>query len=941
MTQKQLMDALIRLVKAQGSGTATLASLLEKVADDSFDPVRRIRIALGKILWKRNLLAKLPVGVGESDRRLLRHLDSGKPLLRIKPQETQEQDQEQQEAEPMLEQPAPRESPDLLDYLSHLHGTELRLRNLVLKQLGRIPLPVIATAADERLGTLENMDAPDFEDVSSIEWKTSSDSRGWIGTLVYRPNTESTLGDEHTPCYWYKIASWSESIASEADDAEDEAVERRKRFQAVPHEHAASNTLLLTEAQVQAGKYAADRKEQEDKTAVQSRSTSSGWASNPFATEIGDRITLVALDDDGDGDKAPSEISGRVVGQDSVLDASDEDSSDVEYRILILPEENNSSSSSSSKEDGSTANRPPFWAILDVRADDASYLCQPEGQSKWYSIENQDFHIDSEPYKACQGVVEWLSRQSKAMPFLEPVDPVALGIPTYPDVVKHPMDISTVTQKLENGAYSNIPPGQYVGNSLVCRMVNGPFRKDIELIFTNAMLFNPPDDWIAMAAAALKKSVTKKIDTLAYAAEKKHSSGGSGSHRKSIYADEDSDVDMYEYESDHDEEYGTTSRRGGGSKRKRSSNARAASNKDEAAARPMEHPIKLQNCLKDGNDLRGRFSGLPLNGYASTYSMPPKWSCRKATRSAVAATDNASERDRNNEGDTSENEEEESPAANQEYVQEMADLLALQKRFGEAEASSLRRSSRESRPTSRRSNRDKKKDVSKKTEGLEYHLMDSSSGVTENGAEEVINQQLLSSIPSSRLDLEVLLEKRHEEYYAKLYRSFESELVSSPLVSGGNEDNSDESKEQNRFALYSSGSFPPYLGRVVPSKNQHGFTWEIRPPFAVPALRWVIRGLVVSGHLTAIEPMFGGSGGLSNHDASSGVILSNDVYYWNPETCRPFEVLDTRVLQRKKRAGKFDGDDSSEDEVEMSEYEKLRAERVARNAERLKALGLA
>jgi hypothetical protein len=937
MTQKQLMDALIRLVKAQASGTATLASLLELVADDSSDPVRRIRIALGKILWKRNLLAKLPVAFGESDKKLLRHLDSGKPLLRLKQQEEEDQDQREQldEQEAESEQSASRVSPILLDYLSHLHGTELRLRNLVLKQFGRIPLPVIATAADERLGTLENMDAPDFEDISGIEWKTSDS--GWIGTLVYRPNTESTLGDENTPCYWYKITSWSKSIASEADDAEDEAVERRKRFQAVPHDHTSGgNTLLLTEAQVQAGKQAADRKEQQDRTAVQSRS-SSGWASNPFATEIGDRITLVALDDDdGDGDKAPSEISGRVVGQDSVLDASDEDSSDVEYRILILPEEN--SSSSSSKEDASSALRSPFWAVLDVRADDASYLCQPEGQSKWYSIENQDFHIDSEPYKACQGVLEWLSRQSKAMPFMEPVDPVALGIPTYPDVVKHPMDISTMTEKLENGGYSNIPPGQYVGNSLVCRMLNGPFRKDTELIFTNAMLFNPPDDWISVAAASLKKSVTKKIDTLAYAAEKKHSSGGSGSHRRSIYADEDSDVDMYEYESEHDEEYGTTGRKGGG-KRKRSSHARAASNKDEAAARPMEHPIKLQNCLKDGNDLRGRFSGLPLNGYASTYSMPPKWSCRKATRSAVAAIETALEGD---DAGTRENEEEESPGANQEYVQEMADLLALQKRFGEAEDSSLRRSSRETRPTSsRRSKRDKKKDASKKTEGLEYHLMDSSSGVTEYGGDEVIKQQLLSSIPSSRLDLEVLLEKRHEEHYAKLYRNFESELVSSPLVSGGNEDDSDESQEQNRFALYSSGSFPPYLGRVVPSKNQHGFTWEIRPPFAVPALRWVIRGLVVSGHLTAIEPMFGGSGGSSNHDTSSGVILSNDVYYWNPETCRPFEVLDTRVLQRKKRAGKSDGDDSSEDEVEMSEYEKLRAERVARNAERLKALGLA
>ncbi|OEU19108.1 hypothetical protein FRACYDRAFT_165102, partial [Fragilariopsis cylindrus CCMP1102] len=53
-------------------------------------------------------------------------------------------------------------------------------------------------------------------------------------------------------------------------------------------------------------------------------------------------------------------------------------------------------------------------------------------------------------------ILDWLSRQSKAQPFMEPVDPIALGIPTYPDIVKNPMDITTVTEKLENGSYSNI-----------------------------------------------------------------------------------------------------------------------------------------------------------------------------------------------------------------------------------------------------------------------------------------------------------------------------------------------------------------------------------------------------------------------------------------------------------------------------------------------------
>ena len=86
MTQRQLMDALIRLAKAREGGS-TLAILQELVADDSSDPLRRIRIALGKILWKRNLLAKLPVSSEDSDRALLEQLNSGKPLLQLQQEE--------------------------------------------------------------------------------------------------------------------------------------------------------------------------------------------------------------------------------------------------------------------------------------------------------------------------------------------------------------------------------------------------------------------------------------------------------------------------------------------------------------------------------------------------------------------------------------------------------------------------------------------------------------------------------------------------------------------------------------------------------------------------------------------------------------------------------------------------------------------------------------
>lgn len=59
--------------------------------------------------------------------------------------------------------------------------------------------------------------------------------------------------------------------------------------------------------------------------------------------------------------------------------------------------------------------------------------------------------------------------------FLQPVDPVALNIPHYRQVVKHPMDLSTMTQKLKQGQYGKA----------------SEFKKDFELMVQNCLVFNP------------------------------------------------------------------------------------------------------------------------------------------------------------------------------------------------------------------------------------------------------------------------------------------------------------------------------------------------------------------------------------------------------------------------------------------------------------------
>lgn len=59
--------------------------------------------------------------------------------------------------------------------------------------------------------------------------------------------------------------------------------------------------------------------------------------------------------------------------------------------------------------------------------------------------------------------------------FMTPVDPVALQIPNYFTVIKSPMDISTVSDKLHSGAYTRAKE----------------FEQDVKLIFQNCYKFNP------------------------------------------------------------------------------------------------------------------------------------------------------------------------------------------------------------------------------------------------------------------------------------------------------------------------------------------------------------------------------------------------------------------------------------------------------------------
>lgn len=95
-----------------------------------------------------------------------------------------------------------------------------------------------------------------------------------------------------------------------------------------------------------------------------------------------------------------------------------------------------------------------------------------------------------------QTVKELVSKKHYSInfPFLSPVDTVALNIPNYNEVVKEPMDFSTIQTKLANNKYEN----------------GDAFEHDVRLVFKNCYLFNPEGSDVNMMGHRLEAIFDKK-----------------------------------------------------------------------------------------------------------------------------------------------------------------------------------------------------------------------------------------------------------------------------------------------------------------------------------------------------------------------------------------------------------------------------------------------
>jgi bromodomain-containing factor 1 len=118
--------------------------------------------------------------------------------------------------------------------------------------------------------------------------------------------------------------------------------------------------------------------------------------------------------------------------------------------------------------------------------------CPSKDYPETYTTQRKLAHNKSSAIKFCLQTLKELKKakyRHLVYPFLEPVDPVALGLPDYTDIVKHPMDLRTIEDKLMNDEYKHADQ----------------FEADITLMFDNCYLYNPPSLPIYGMAKELEK----------------------------------------------------------------------------------------------------------------------------------------------------------------------------------------------------------------------------------------------------------------------------------------------------------------------------------------------------------------------------------------------------------------------------------------------------
>lgn len=113
-----------------------------------------------------------------------------------------------------------------------------------------------------------------------------------------------------------------------------------------------------------------------------------------------------------------------------------------------------------------------------------------------YKIALNKISSNADHLGRCIEILAAMKRHPKVRPFLQPVDPIALGIPDYFSVVKEPMDLSTINKNLESGVYSAFED----------------FDAHMQKMFENALTYNKPGSNVHRLAEELRAYYGKLVN---------------------------------------------------------------------------------------------------------------------------------------------------------------------------------------------------------------------------------------------------------------------------------------------------------------------------------------------------------------------------------------------------------------------------------------------
>ncbi|OHT12483.1 Bromodomain containing protein [Tritrichomonas foetus] len=101
-------------------------------------------------------------------------------------------------------------------------------------------------------------------------------------------------------------------------------------------------------------------------------------------------------------------------------------------------------------------------------------------------------------YKYCKQITDKLYHHPLALLFLKPVDPITDGCPDYFDVIKEPMDLRTVKEKLNGCKYES----------------SFQWRNDVMKIWENSIKYNAKHILIKKITEKLKKISIKMMTNI-------------------------------------------------------------------------------------------------------------------------------------------------------------------------------------------------------------------------------------------------------------------------------------------------------------------------------------------------------------------------------------------------------------------------------------------